>query len=167
MRLRKLTPEQKADISLRKARGYSINKIFNDFYEEHSYVVEDQRHSYNSFRAYFASEEGKEAVKEARQALRDGAPVSEYTHRGERLDVLVENLGRLLTRIRMADEAPMEVSALTGLSSEIRQVIREIREEAAPYDSDADAVQSPMEQFFSQLQSLDPKVQKLVLGEEN
>lgn len=161
MRLKKLPEEERLEIAGYLARSYSVAEARRIFYSQREYIPEEDRIGYPTFLAYANSSQGKAEVKASRKALQEKAPTSPYMHRGERADVLVkDNLTKLLEKFRKENDTKLLVS----LSSEIRQVIREIREEAIPYDTEGVNAKSPYEEFLKQMALLTPDMQDFIAG---
>lgn len=159
MRLKKLTPEDRKELADLFARNYSVAEAHRIFYAQRDYIPDEERYPYQSFLAYRNSPQGKQDTKDSRTDLQKNAPTSPYVHRGERLSVLNETLGYLLGQIRLFSQ---DTKKLIPLSSETRQVIREIREEAVPYDTEGVGIRSPWEDFAKQLANLTPEMQDFI-----
>lgn len=159
MRLKNLSDDERLELADMRARGFSISKLHTAFYEKYSYVPEEDRYGYQTVLAYFNSQQGKDEVQQAKNKIRASASEAPYTHRGERISVLNESLDNLLDRIRTSG---LDDRVTVLLSGEIRQVIREIREEASVYDDAAQGSLSPVESFFKKLSALDPQTRQLI-----
>jgi hypothetical protein len=164
MPLKRLTPEQREEICDIRVRGYNIKSTRREYYKNHSHIPEEDWFHYNTFRQYFQSARGREDLEKARERIRKNAPKGAYVHRGERLGLPVEDLGLLVDRLRSGS---LDDRGLVMVSSEVRQVIKEIREESSPYDDVSDKNESPLEQFIRKVGTLSPKMQDLITEDPN
>lgn len=163
MRLQNLPPSQRQEIAQLIARGYLVTEARLEFYRLHPEYLPDDWYPYQTVLSYVRSDEGVREIEEEKKKLRDNAATGDYVHRGERLSVLVENLRNLMSEFR----AGPDVRTKIALSSECRQIIREIREEAVPYDTEGRGIQSPFQDFVDLLKQVPEEMRTLMTEKAN
>jgi hypothetical protein len=119
---------------------------------------DSHEYGYPTVLKYARSKQGRAEVGAIREAQREEVREAPLVHRGERLYVLRDLLALVLEKLQV-----VEVSReLTDLVNSARMILRDIREEAAPYDLEAGDGTSFMEAFFRSMQTTMPSVSSSV-----
>lgn len=158
-RLALWSPEQRHQFNKYRAQNHGIKGSFTKLKSEEEDLHE---YTYPTLASYTQSPQGREEYSTALEEVREEAKSKSYTHRGSRLDTLIEVGNKLLTAFR----ATKAVGEMTKLSGEIRDTMKEIRLEVDPLGLENDAIASHFDKILTGFSTLDKRHQKMIAGEE-
>jgi len=165
LKLNRLTEEQRLRVAELLTLGHGVKAVHARFYDEHP----DHENPYNlqSFYHYARSPLFQEDKKVIHERIKELTPEMPLVLRGSRISLLTENLQELQQRFLLCQETGLEYPTrdLVSLHSEIRQTIRDIREEAAPFDSDAIETAGAFQQFMENLGQIEQNLPEIVIME--
>jgi hypothetical protein len=158
-RLARWTDKQRHEFNRLRAQNYGIKGSYRQLKELDEELFEYQ---YPTLASYTKSVQGVQEYDVALGEIRKEAEGKSYTHRGSRLDTLIEVGNKLLAAFRTTNA----VTEMTKLSGEIRDTMKEIRLEVDPLGLESNAVASHFDKILTGFSSLDKRHQKMIASEE-
>jgi hypothetical protein len=157
-RLHKWTDEQRHAFNRMRAKNYTIKEAVA-FLKENDEDLHE--YAYTTLASYIGCIQGKEEYKLALEEVREEAKVMSFTHRGSRLDTLIEVANKLLHAFRTVTA----VGDMTKLAGELRDTMKEIRQEVDPLGLESGAVASHFDKILTGFNTLDQTQRSMILGE--
>ena len=149
---------ERHEMNLMIARGYKIKHAFEtvrDKYQLPDYKIQ-------TVYTYTKCPQGKKEYEEALKQVRAEAKEKTLSHRGSRLDALIEVAEKLMEYFRLSDK-PTE---MTKLAAEIRSCMTEIRNEVDPYGIEDASVMSHFDKLLGGFSKLQEKKQNMILEDQ-
>jgi len=148
--LGRLTLEQKAFFCKNIARGYtltdSMKRLFYEFPES-----TEQPYELSSFSKFTRSTEGIKFLEEATTQIREEAKTSFLSHSGSRIDILMELAKKSLEAIRDLKKDALGTRTHISLAQELRQTMKDIKEESLLVGAAGDTVFEDLSKFFAKV----------------
>lgn len=158
-RLAEWSPVQRHEFNLLRARNYKITDAARRMAENYEDLHE---YAYTTLASYAKSVQGQQEYERALRQVREEASKKSFTHRGSRLDTLIEVGNKLLGAFRTS----VKVVELTKLAGEIRDTMREIRQEVDPLGLESEAVASHFDKIFVGFNKLDERQKRMLSDDE-
>ena len=146
------------EFNLRRARGYKINASYDYIVEKYE---DAEEYRPQTMYTYCKSLQGLKEYEQALEQVREEAKEKMYSHRGSRLDALIEVAEKLMLHFRLSTVS----NEMVKLAGEIRSCLGEIRQEVDPYGLEHNQVQSHFEKLLGGFAGLGDKKQNMILEE--